>query len=198
MTQSIAFKPVLEDNATHLATKERILITIEFAPKINKDETEYTYEHPQFVFGDRVTIINTYPELEFTVCALELIESKTPSGRLLSQPHWKYKVTNRQESYWKDETALIRYQDKSFSSTCLTSPHFNNYNEPNGRDWCNQFNHPAKTYHIKTNDCVVSTRRVEDLTTKVIELDRDGYPMEEVEPTGYFSPNFTTSPDEPF
>lgn len=62
---------------------ERPLITIEFAPDIHPTETEYSYPHPQFVFGDRVTIANTYPELEFTVCALELVESKTQSGKLL-------------------------------------------------------------------------------------------------------------------
>ena len=193
MAQATPVKPV-----TSLTTKERTLITIEFAPNIHKEETEYTYEHPQFVFGDRVSVVNTYPNLEFTVCALELIESKTASGKLLNKPRWKYKVTNGQESYWKDETALIRYQDKSSPSTCSTCPYFNNYNELNGRGWCHQFNQPARTYHIETNDCVVSTRRVEDLTTKVIELDRDGYPMEEAEPTGYFSHNFTTTPDEPF
>lgn len=32
---------------------ERQLITIEFAPNIHKEETEYSYPHPQFVFGDR-------------------------------------------------------------------------------------------------------------------------------------------------
>ena len=122
-----------EKPATSLANKERPLITIEFAPNIHRDETEYSYEHPKFVFGDRVTIINTYPELAFTVCALELIESKTPSGRLLSQPHWKYKVTNGQVSYWKDETALIRYQNKSSPNTCSTCSKFNNYQDNYGR-----------------------------------------------------------------
>ena len=188
--------------ATLVASKERLLITIEFAPNIHRSETEYTYEHPQFTFGDRVTIGGTsfhYPSEVFTVCALELIESKTQSGKLINQPHWKYKVTNGQISYWKDESALIRYQDKSFPSTCSTCPYFNNYNELNGRGWCHQFNHQARTCHQETNDCVVSIQREEAFpTTEVIELDRDGYPIEEVEPTGYFSPNFTTSPDEPF
>lgn len=185
---------IVEKPAISFTAIERTLITIEFAPNIHRDETEYTYEHPQFVFGDRVTIINTYPELAFTVCALELIESKTPSGRLLSQPHWKYKVTNGQVSHWKDETALIRYEEK----TCLTCSEFNNYQDNYGRGWCRQFNHPARTYHIETDDCIVSAEKVDAFPTEVIELDRDGYPMGEAEPTSYFSLNFTTSPDEPF
>ena len=186
--------------ATLVASKERLLITIEFAPKIHKDETEFTYEHPQFTFGDRVTIGGTsfhYPPEVFTVCALELIESKTPSGRLLSQPHWKYKITNGQVSYWKDETALIRYEEK----TCLTCSEFNNYQDNYGRGWCVLFDDFARTDHKKTNDCIVNgalDKNNEALTTEVIELDRDGYPMEEAEPTGYFSPNFTTNSDEPF
>ncbi|NJK58880.1 MAG: hypothetical protein HC939_24345 [Pleurocapsa sp. SU_5_0] len=141
----IAEKPVTE-------TKERQLITIEFAPDIHPSETEYQYEHPQFVFGDRVIIINTYPELEFTVCALELIESKTPSGRLLNQPYWKYKISNGKVSFWKDESALTRYTQK----TCLTCSEFNNYQDNYGRGWCRQFDHPAKTHHKKTNDCIVN------------------------------------------
>ena len=108
MAQALTVKPVT-------STQERPLITIEFAPSVHPSETEYSYEHPQFTFGDRVIITNTYPELEFTVCALELIESKTASGRLLNQPRWKYKVTNGEVSYWKEESALTRYTQK----TCL-------------------------------------------------------------------------------
>ena len=192
----LAIKPTVS-----VRNQERTLITIEFAPKIHPDETEHTYEHPQFVFGERVTIGGTsfhYPPEVFTVCALELIESKTQSGKLLNQPRWKYKVTNGQVSYWKDESALIRYEDKSSPNTCSTCSHFNDYNEPNGKGWCHQFNQPARTYHIKTNDCVVSTQKEEAFLTEVIELDRDGYPIAETAATGYFSPSFTTSPDEPF
>ena len=39
--------------------RERPLITIEFAPDIHPEETEYSYEHPQFVFGDRVVLVNS-------------------------------------------------------------------------------------------------------------------------------------------
>ena len=190
MTQSIAFKPVAS-----LANKERSLITIEFAPNIHPDETEHTYEHPQFVFGDRVTIGGTsfhYPPEVFTVCALELVESKTPSGKLLSQPRWKYKVVSDEVSYWKEETALTRYTQK----TCLTCDHFNNYNEPNGRGWCVLFNDFARTYHVKANDCIING--TSDKSNEVIELDRDGYPMGEAEPTGYFSTELVTKSEEPF
>lgn len=108
-------------------TKERPLITIEFAPDIHPDETEYTHPHPQFTFGDRVTLTDHFPELEYTICALELVESKTPSGRLLNQPRWKYKITNGEVSFWKVESALERY-----SPTCSQCPHFNDYQESNG------------------------------------------------------------------
>lgn len=99
MTQTTTVKPVAS-----LANKERTLITIEFAPNIHPGETEYSYPHPQFTFGNRVFLINEYPQLEFTVCALELVESKTASGKLLSQPRWKYKISNGEVSYWKEET----------------------------------------------------------------------------------------------
>ena len=110
ITQATPFKP-----ATF--TQERLLITIEFAPDIHPSETEYSYEHPRFVFGDRVTLKNEYPETEYTVCALELIESKTASGRLLNQPRWKYKVVDVDgNSFHKEESALTQYIQK----TCLT------------------------------------------------------------------------------
>lgn len=179
-------------------TPERPLITIEFAPDIHPGETEYQYEHPKFVFGDRVILVNEYPETEFTVCALELIESKTPSRRLLNQPRWKYKISNGEISYWKEESALTRFQNKSSPDTCLTCPEFNNYQDNYGRGWCRQFNHQARTHHIRTNDCVLSINEVEAFPSEVIELDRDGYPMYEAAPTGYFATNFVTNPNEPF
>ncbi len=83
----IAEKPVAS-----LVNKERTLITIEFAPDVQPSETEYSYEHPQFVFGDKVVASQgnlLHQKGEFTVCALELVESKTPSGKLINQPYWK-------------------------------------------------------------------------------------------------------------
>ena len=35
-------------------TEKQQLITIEFAPKLDPEETEYTYQQPLFVFGERV------------------------------------------------------------------------------------------------------------------------------------------------
>ena len=51
------------------------------------------------------------------------------------------------------------------------------------------------------NDCILNgalDKSNEAFSTEVIELDRDGYLMEETTLTGYFSPNFTTNSDEPF
>ena len=145
-------------------TQERPLITIEFAPKIHPSETEYSYEHPQFVFGDRVILANEYPETEYSVYALELIESKTPSGKLLSQPRWKYKISNGGVCFEKEESALLRYEDKSspntFPNTCSTCSNFQDYHDANGRGWCNQFNHQARTHHLKTNNCIISSQTV--------------------------------------
>ncbi|NJO97730.1 MAG: hypothetical protein HC764_18470 [Pleurocapsa sp. CRU_1_2] len=154
--------------------RDRQLITIEFAPKIHPTETEYTYEHPQFVFGDRVIITNHFPELEFIVCALELIESKTPSGKLLNQPRWKYKVSNGQVSYWKDESALVRSEQSSTSTdTCVNCQHFHDYHERN-RGWCRQFDYPAKTNHKKTNDCIISFKTA-------VSHQLEAFPTEEIQ-----------------
>lgn len=161
----IAEKPSLSSSA-----KERPLITIEFTPNIHKDETEYTYEHPQFVFRDRVKLKLTYPPIPYTVRALELIESKTPSGRLLSQPRWKYKISDGEQTFWKDESALIRFEDK----TCASCPHFNNFNESSGRGWCQLFDHQAREHHQQTNDCVVNSK------TKKVEEELETFPTEEI------------------
>lgn len=158
---------------THLATEpvvsvtsqERALITIEFAPDIHPEETQYNYEHPQFVFGGRVELRGTsfsYPPIIFTICGMEIIESKTRSGKLLTQPRWKYKISNGEVSFWKEESALIRYKDKSSLSTCSA--------------WS----------------------VIEAFPTEVNKLDRDGYPMEFAEPTGYFSTDFVSNSDELF
>ena len=158
ITQATAIKPATSQT-------ERPLITIEFAPDIHPEETEYEYSHPQFVFGNCVTLINEYPETEYTVCALELIESKTPSGKLLSQPRWKYKISDGQQTYWKEESALTRV------NTCSTCQHFEDFHEPNGRGWCVQFDHQSRTHHIKTNDCVQGSA-----STELI----DAFPTEEI------------------
>lgn len=102
---------------------EKELITIEFATNIHPDETEYSYQHPQFVFGNEVEIKGSfiYPTITYKVCALELLENKTPSGKLLYQPSWKYKISDGQQTYWKDETALVLAGD---SRQIKTTPVF--------------------------------------------------------------------------
>ena len=66
MTHSCVLNGALNTKTDKLrvnnATVERTLITIEFAPDIHPEETEYTYPHPQFVFGERVIIKNHFPE----------------------------------------------------------------------------------------------------------------------------------------
>jgi hypothetical protein len=129
-------------------TSEQQLITIEFAPKIHPGEIDYSYSQPQFVFGEQVTRITGTSPAPMTICGMELVESKTPSGQLLNQPYWKYLVYDGQEKLWLDESALT-----SYSSTCSQCSHFNNYQEAAGRGWCNLFNQAARTHHQRTNDC---------------------------------------------
>ena len=188
---------IVEKPATQQTGSERPIITIEFYPKIHPSETEYSYEHPRFVFGDRVILKNEYPQTEYIVVGMELIESKTPSGQLLYQPYWKYKISNGQVSYWKDESALIGYGEQQSTPTCLACLHFDDYKEKIGyadspaegsrnapafgRGWCNCFNHQSRTYHKMTGDCIDNGSLVtlEDaVATETIELDRDGYPIE--------------------
>ena len=41
--------------------------------------------------------------------------------------------------------------------TCSTCPYFQNFNESNGRGWCQLFDHQAREYHQQTNDCIISS-----------------------------------------
>ncbi|MBW4532490.1 MAG: hypothetical protein KME09_00990 [Pleurocapsa minor HA4230-MV1] len=138
---------------TYLAEKqtvqaeERELITIEFVPPQDPNETKYSCEQPLFVFYEQVILKNN-SSTPFTVYAMELVESKTNSGKLLNQPYWKYKITNGEVSFWKVESALERYSD-----TCAQCSHFQDYQESNGRGWCRLFEQAAKTHHQRTNDC---------------------------------------------
>jgi hypothetical protein len=152
---------------------DRPLVTIEFAPNIHPSETEYNYPHPQFVFGDRV--INKFnPSKVLTICALELIEHKTPSGKLLNQPYWKYKVN---DGSWYDESVLIQQSD-----TCAECPRFENYNEENGRGWCHCFNNATRKHHQRTQDCDLNSSSLKALPyseydygdkVKIIDPDED-------------------------
>jgi hypothetical protein len=129
------------------SAQERQLITIEFAPKIHPNETDYSYPQPQFVFGEKVTRITGTSPAPLTICGMELVESKTNSGQLLNQPYWKYLVNDGQQKTWFSESAL------TLLSTCSQCPHFNDYEEANGRGWCRLFDTTAKTHHQRTNDC---------------------------------------------
>ena len=72
--------------------------------------------------------------------------------------------------------------------TCSTCPHFNSFNEINGRGWCNQFNHQAREYHEETNDCLISSEPVisHDLEDNLdlfpgIDFDElEAFPTEEI------------------
>ncbi len=153
------------ENSTVLSA-ERQLITIEFAPELDPNETEYTYLHPQFVFGDRVFPIDSFPEDEYIVCGLELIESKTPSGKLLNQPRWKYKISNGEVSYCKDERALVRCKNQQAKTICANCQHFENFHERE-RGWCHLFKHQAKTFHRQTNDCLLNSQAEEMAMLKI-------------------------------
>ncbi|MDJ0590011.1 MAG: hypothetical protein QNJ72_08470 [Pleurocapsa sp. MO_226.B13] len=156
MTQTILLKPVS-------SVQERTLITIEFAPHVHPEETEYSHPHPLFVFGDKVEIGGTsfnYPPIIFTVCALELVESVTPSGKLLSQPYWKYKITDGEKTFWKEETALARWSEQQSTDICANCQHFQDFNE-HDRGWCGLFDRSSRTYHQKTNDCFLNDRSEE-------------------------------------
>ncbi|BAZ47327.1 hypothetical protein NIES4102_43730 (plasmid) [Chondrocystis sp. NIES-4102] len=163
-----------------LKTSERQLITIEFAPPQDPKETEYTYPQPLFVFTEQVVPKNN-PSSLFKVCAMELIESKTPSGQLLNQPYWKYKLTDGQKQIWKDESTLVRY-----FSNCSQCPHFDDYRDPDGRGWCHLSNRKARTYHQQTNDCIVSSdleisHEFEDKKIIFSNIDLDAFATDEIE-----------------
>ncbi|HHP7231640.1 MAG TPA: hypothetical protein ACFCUY_12380 [Xenococcaceae cyanobacterium] len=153
---------------------ERQLITIEFAPDINEKETEYTYEHPQFVFGDKVIAQQQNQTNSFTVCGMELVESKTSSGELLNQPYWKYKVSDGRQTLWFDESALSRVT----TTTCDECPNFQDFHEPNGRGWCNLFDRSARQHHPRTHDCDLNSS---SLYPTDIELPEEDLPYSEFE-----------------
>lgn len=126
---------------------EQQLITIEFAPRLDPNETEYTYQQPLFVFGEQVILKNNLFK-PWKVVGMELVESKTPSGKLLNQPYWKYLVKDEQNTFCFDESALVRH-----SNTCSQCNHFHDYQEGSGKGWCNLFEVAARKHHLRTNDC---------------------------------------------
>ncbi len=103
---------------------EEVIITIEFTPQQQSWDSEYQYSQPEFVFGDMVATkqqwehcqTNHLPDTEldlFRICAMELVESLTPNGELLSQPYWKYGIRcleGTKELIWFEEQALVSIQ----------------------------------------------------------------------------------------
>ena len=107
--------------------------------------------------------------------------------------------------------------------TCSQCTNFNDHLYSESKGWCELFNLPARSFHQKTNDCILSdtstvdtesnlgdifanysSKELEELReaafpTEVVELDRDGYPMsDDPVANAYFDPNFVTLPNEPF
>ena len=100
---------------------EDIIITVEFTPNKQSPDSEYYYSQPEFVFNDLVTTKQQWehiykyhlPESEldlFRICAMELVDSLTPNGELLSQPRWKYglRSSHSKNLVWFEEQALVR------------------------------------------------------------------------------------------
>lgn len=71
------------------------------------------------------------------------------------------------------------------AQTCSTCPHFNDFHEPNGRGWCNLFDHQARQHHEQTNDCVISSEPVishelEDNLDIFSNVNLEAFPTEEI------------------
>ena len=49
---------------------------------------------------------------------------------------------------------LYQTLNQSQQSTCQTCPKFKDYNESNGRGWCQAFDRSARKHHSLTQDCV--------------------------------------------
>ncbi len=99
---------------------EDLIITIEFTPEPQSPGSEYHYSQPYFVYGDIVATKAKWehckkyhlPETEldtFRICAMEMVDSLTPSGELLSQPRWKYGLRSdkTKDLVWYEEEALV-------------------------------------------------------------------------------------------
>ena len=51
----------------------------------------------------------------------------------------------------------VKIKEGKERTTCSVCPHFNNFHEPNGRGWCEQFNHQVREHHQTTNDCIIAS-----------------------------------------
>ena len=99
---------------------EQRLITIEFKPPVTNGE--YMVEQPSFVFGDIVVLrqewdncylnqLDTDEIATFTVCGMELVETKNQVGQLIDYPYWKLGIRSTdgsKEMIWREEHELVR------------------------------------------------------------------------------------------
>lgn len=177
---------MIAQTITTQPAQKSTLITIEFTYKTHLSETQYQLKQPQLRFFDRVTLKNEYPQTEYVVRNMGIVESITETGKLLFQPYWIFRITNGEVSYWKEESALIRldpprgfFRDvpQTAKPTCTDCTYFQDYQEPNffkvngekiannnlGKGWCNCFNRPAKTYNRMTHDCILNGSSKESL-----------------------------------
>ncbi len=51
--------------------------------------------------------------------------------------------------------------ERPIQSTCATCPYFQDFGEPNGRGWCQMFDHTARQHHKQTGDCKQEIEAVE-------------------------------------
>jgi hypothetical protein len=116
-----------------LTDLEPQLITIEFKPETHPLD-DYGYSQPRFVFGDLVVLqeqwehcqenhVEPNEELDiFRICAMELVERRSKSGRLTSAPEWLYGIrctTGTQELIWFDEDELMSSRELKPDSIVL-------------------------------------------------------------------------------
>jgi hypothetical protein len=109
------------------------LITIEFKPYTHSMD-EYSYSQPRFVFGDLVVLqeqwdycqenqVEPIEELDiFRICAMELVERRSKSGRLTHAPEWLYGIrctTGTKELMWFEEDELMSSRELKPSEIVL-------------------------------------------------------------------------------
>jgi hypothetical protein len=66
--------------------------------------------------------------------------------------------------YHKDISEAVKS-----TKTCTQCSHFNDFHEPNGRGWCELFDHQARANHQQTNDCITTSSKIA-LPNELIEV----------------------------
>lgn len=109
---------------------ETTLVTIEFRPESHPLD-DYDYSPPRFVFNDTVALqqqwnhclqadLDPDEELDYyRVCALELVEPKSKSGRLNDAPYWLIGIrclSGTRELIWFEQDELLSKEDLEFNS----------------------------------------------------------------------------------